>query len=446
MIARTKIMPMKFTFLSAVVALSLFVNNPSSGQTAQVHSRMQPYTFDTGLLSSRAGEAATRVAFSGVVKVPGSPWLRLSFSDVSLGRASYLTVTSLGDGAQQRLDARSLAQWKNSSAYFNGDAVRVDLHLAAGDSNVFARMSEVMVGDDGSGESQCGTTDDRIVSTDGRAGRLLNIGCTAWLIADGRFVSAGHCVESASLLNTVEFNVPPSLPNGTIQHPAPEDQYVANSATRVYSNNGIGNDWGVFETFPNSQTGLTALQAQGAFFNVAQDLSPATIRITGYGVDDGTANQTEQTNTGPNAGSSGTTMRYRVDTEGGNSGSPVIDEATGNSVGIHTNAGCSTGGGSNSGTSNFNAALWAEIGQSSGGDIVLEARSQRQGTKRQVVLRWAPADGGNINVLRDGAVVQTSADDGKAKDNLGTRTGTFTYQVCETDSGDCSNELEVVVQ
>jgi hypothetical protein len=49
-------------------------------------------------------------------------------------------------------------------------------------------------------------------------------------------------------------------------------------------------------------------------------------------------------------------------------------------------------------------------------------------------------------VLRDGAVVQTSPDDGKAKDNLGTRTGTFTYQVCETDSGDCSNELEVVVQ
>jgi len=36
-------------------------------------------------------------------------------------------------------------------------------------------------------------------------------------------------------------------------------------------------------------------------------------------------------------------------------------------------------------------------------------------------------------------------DSGKAKSNLGTRTGTFTFQVCETDSGDCSNEVTVVV-
>jgi V8-like Glu-specific endopeptidase len=437
---------MKFRFVFGLVGLGLLVNHSAPGQTAPLHSRMHPCTLDTGVQSSRPGEAATRVAFRSVVKVPGSPWLRLSFSGVSLGRASYLTVTSLGDGARQRLDARALTQWKNSSAYFNGDAVSVDLHVASGDSNVFARMNEVMIGDPGSGESQCGTTDDRIVSTDGRAGRLLNIGCTAWLIGDGRFVTAGHCVASTGLLNTVEFNVPPSLSNGTIQHPGPEDQYVVDTTTRVFANDGIGNDWGVFQTFPNSQTGLTALQTQGAAFNVVQDLGPATIRITGYGVDDGAANQTEQTNTGPNAGSSGTTMRYRVDTEGGNSGSPVIDEATGNAVGIHTNAGCSTGGGSNSGTSNFNTALWAEIGQSGGGDIDLSARAQRQGTKRAVVLRWDPADGGNINVLRDGVVVQTSEDDGKARDNLGTRTGTFTYQVCETDSGDCSNEVAVVVQ
>jgi V8-like Glu-specific endopeptidase len=55
-------------------------------------------------------------------------------------------------------------------------------------------------------------------------------------------------------------------------------------------------------------------------------------------------------------------LRYRVDTEGGNSGSPVVDEATGMSISIHTNAGCTSGGGSNSGTSNFNTALWAQIG------------------------------------------------------------------------------------
>jgi len=81
-----------------------------------------------------------------------------------------------------------------------------------------------------------------------------------------------------------------------------------------------------------------------------------------------------------------------------------------------------------------------------GNDIVLQARPKTQGTKHQVQLKWSPADGGNMNILRDGAVVATVPDSGQAKSNLGTRTGTFTYQVCETDSGDCSNEVVVQVQ
>ena len=69
-----------------------------------------------------------------------------------------------------------------------------------------------------------------------------------------------------------------------------------------------------------------------------------------------------------------------------------------------------------------------------------------QGTNHLVELKWSPADGGTINVLRNGAVVQTTPDDGQSQDKLGTHTGTFTYQVCETASGDCSNEVVVVVQ
>jgi hypothetical protein len=80
-----------------------------------------------------------------------------------------------------------------------------------------------------------------------------------------------------------------------------------------------------------------------------------------------------------------------------------------------------------------------------GGEIVLQARVRAQGTKHQVQLLWSPADGGNMNILRNGAVIATVPDSGRAKSNLGTRTGTFIYQVCETDSGDCSNEVTVVV-
>jgi hypothetical protein len=77
--------------------------------------------------------------------------------------------------------------------------------------------------------------------------------------------------------------------------------------------------------------------------------------------------------------------------------------------------------------------------------IVLQGRAQTQGNNHRVLLRWSPADGGSVNVLRDGNVRATTADDGRAFDNLGTQTGTFTYQVCETDSGDCSNEVTVQV-
>ncbi len=438
---------MKFIHFAAIGLLTAVTQSPqlSRAQTARLDYHAQSYALDSGQHSGLAGAEATAAAYSTVVKMPGAPWVRLQFSDAALGKGSYLVITSLADGAQQRLNAKTLAQWKNSSAYFNGEAVKVELHAAPGDKNVFFRMTEVLVGG-GSPESQCGPVDNRIVSTDPRSGRLLTIGCTAWLISDGRFVSAGHCVSSAGAANTVEFNVPPSLANGTIQHPGPQDQYVVDDSTIVFTEGGIGNDWGVFKTFPNSQTGLTALQAQGSFYNVVQDLGPATIRITGYGVDSGTANQTEQTSTGPNAGSSGTTMRYQTDTEGGNSGSPVIDEATGNSVGIHTNAGCSTaGGGSNSGTSNFNTALWAQIGNTGGSDITLDARVKQNGGRAKVSLRWSPADGGMINLFRNGVIVQTSADDGKTQDNLGSSTGNFTYKVCETDSGDCSNDKVVTV-
>ena len=80
-----------------------------------------------------------------------------------------------------------------------------------------------------------------------------------------------------------------------------------------------------------------------------------------------------------------------------------------------------------------------------GGGIVLQARVRAQGAKHQVQLQWSPADGGNIDILRNGAVIATTPDDGKANSNLGTHTGEFTYQVCETDSDDCSNEVTVNV-
>ena len=81
-----------------------------------------------------------------------------------------------------------------------------------------------------------------------------------------------------------------------------------------------------------------------------------------------------------------------------------------------------------------------------GGDIVLSGKVKRQGGDRVVALQWSPADGGTMNVLRNGDVVDSTNDDGSFQSKLGTHTGDFTYQVCEADSGDCSNVINVRVR
>jgi hypothetical protein len=90
-------------------------------------------------------------------------------------------------------------------------------------------------------------------------------------------------------------------------------------------------------------------------------------------------------------------------------------------------------------------SFFDQEGGGGGGGITLDATVQSQNGKSRVNLSWSPADGGQVNVLRNGRTVKMTADDGSARDKLGARTGTFTYQVCETDSGDCSNEVEVIV-
>jgi len=77
--------------------------------------------------------------------------------------------------------------------------------------------------------------------------------------------------------------------------------------------------------------------------------------------------------------------------------------------------------------------------------ITLQARVKTQGSNHNVQLKWSPADGGRVSLTRNGSNLGNTTDDGRLTDKLGNQTGTFTYQVCETDSGDCSNEVTVTI-
>ncbi len=352
-------------FLFLFILICMIIPSQLLAQMQEIPLHRDKYKLSSG--SYIGDQSGDKLVFSAVIQRPGSPWLSIHFSTFNLGQHSYMIITSLYDGKLQKHNQTTLNQWYNNSAFFNGDAVKIELYAAQGDQNIFFNVDELVVGDWFSpGESICGPTDDRIPSSDPATGRIVNIGCTGWIIPDGDIVTAGHCLDATSA-NILEFNVPLSTPGGTIQHPGPEDQYSIDQSSRIFVNGGIGNDYGVCKVFPNSVTGLMPKEAQQAYFTLVQDLTVDPIRITGYGVDDGTANQTQQTHFGPNAGSSGTTMRYVVDTQGGNSGSPVIDENTHFAVGVHTHGGCTSTGGNNNGTSLFHTGFWEAVNYGMGG-------------------------------------------------------------------------------
>ncbi len=340
----------------------------TAAQTAPLEQVTVPAAVDSGFVVNLSGKPGS--IFQETIQVPDATWVRLTFDEVILGAAppgapeTYLRITSLADGAVQTLNAPALQQWSFTSAYFNGSSVSLEVVADADAEWSRVVLSSVLAGppNEGGVATICGPTDDRVPSDDPRACRTVPGGCTAWLISElaSCFLTAGHCFTPG--LDVVEFNVPLSASNGQLQHPGPEDQYPVDADSIQLVNGGVGNDWCYFGAFRNSETLLSAFEAQGDAYVLADTAPPVagqSIRITGYGVDTSPPewNQIQQTHVGPYIDLAGTTVQYQTDTTGGNSGSPVVDTSTGLAIGIHTNGGCTSSGDANKGTSIGNANL-----------------------------------------------------------------------------------------
>ena len=316
---------------------------------------------------------------------PVAPFSRIHFGDFNLGSRSFILVISDRDLQVQRFDQRSLSEWTGHSAYFNSGIVHIELWVDPADRGVYVNTSAATFGEWVNGqpgewpESICDGTDDRVDSSEGRVARYGMGGCTHWMAANGAVLTAGHCTDfdpdgggpqlpngTIDFSGNIQINPPASLANGTTQAAPVNDQYPMIPATALFrfdgEGQGLGKDFCVYRVGANSNTGLRVHVAEG-FYRLT-DITPAvgaTIRITGYGSDSGVDNFTNQTEAGPydGLGSSGLNIwhTYRADTEGGNSGSPVVTTANGFAVGIHTNAGCFNGGGANSGTAFAHNAL-----------------------------------------------------------------------------------------
>lgn len=357
--------------MRAAALLLVLLAAPASAQMAPSSARTVPLSVSSGLHDGAVGFASAdtasadslRLAYQAVVRVEGARWLRLRFGRLALGTRSVLRLTSLEDGAEQHLDARAAEAWRLTSAFFNGDAVRLELLIAPGDAGVTVDVAEASAGEPPPASATiCGTADNRAASTEQAVGRLTNATgglCTGWLISSGAFLAAGHCTGT----DVLQFNVPASDADGSLNMPDPEDQYAVNAFVFEAvprpsdpTETVIGQDWMVFSVAPNTETGQVPGPIQGAFHRVTESASPTSFRVTGHGVDDGTANGTQQTHTGSNEGetvedANWAYWQHRADTRGGNSGSAIrlTDQLL--AVGIHTHGGCTEDGGANAGTS-----------------------------------------------------------------------------------------------
>ena len=203
---------------SCLLVLAMFaftLPSISNAQTVPPGNTLVSEQVKTSIDSGRIfhnGEKS-EVVWEEVVTVDDAKWMRLNFSQLALagnplgGPSSTLRITSMTDKAVQLLNAETATQWRNTSAYFNGNSVKLEL-LAAPNG----RMNLIVIDDITSGlqlppnvtETICDGSDDRIASSDPRVGRTAPGGCTAWLFNDRAncMITAGHCAPSTCLLYT----------------------------------------------------------------------------------------------------------------------------------------------------------------------------------------------------------------------------------------------------
>jgi V8-like Glu-specific endopeptidase len=157
--------------------------------------------------------------------------------------------------------------------------------------------------------------------------------CSGSLISANLFLTAGHCVDAGSVGEFVAFNFE-RVAGGTALLP---QTHVRIDAVVEDALGGV--DYAILRLAgtPGNTFGIAAVAA-------ADPAAGSAITIIGH-----PAGQPKQIEAGTIASFSGNSVRYgNVDTLGGSSGSGVIDSA-GRIIGVHTNGGCTSTGGTNSG-------------------------------------------------------------------------------------------------
>ncbi|GAB4145856.1 MAG: hypothetical protein Fur0037_13820 [Planctomycetota bacterium] len=235
--------------------LPILCTAPVLGQVASYPEVRRPESADSGYLSNP--RAVDAVLWTRDFTIPYASFLQLHFRDTNLPEGSRLKIYAPSNAQwAQWHDARSLADYQWFSCQFEGPTARAELHAGPGTSGNRVLIDEVrglLVGQPLTGDSICGSSDDRVLSNDPRACRQ-DASCSAWLFSPYAVSTAGHCFSSTAG-HILHFNVPLSSPSGSPRPSAPNDQY-AMEAFRIGMSAGVGADYNVAAAVRNSNTGL----------------------------------------------------------------------------------------------------------------------------------------------------------------------------------------------
>ncbi len=303
---------MKRLMIVVVLCAVIFSTSPLWAQ------KIIPYNFYHQTDSSTEGSLKVITTVNA-----SSDFLRLYFKGTKLGKESYLMLET-ADGAKQKLRHQDLENWRFSSAYFNGNAVKVSLFSGKGDKNTIV-INAIKVND---GEIEKPTVKDvvgrKTVTSQPAAnsnidydqlphaaavGRFTNGNKaygTGWIAPNGAIVTSkrvAYDLVQADGYDIIEFNIPPSDHYGSVNHPGPEDQYPVNINKRdidsetynfkrkydfdIENEDGYGEwhtTWGIIEALPNS-TGLRPGERQQQHFQIARNPGSFTLGSTNVWVD-----------------------------------------------------------------------------------------------------------------------------------------------------------------
>ena len=352
----------KFGLSIASAALVLLGVAPAQAQTRIKVGDELPYAVSTPAVYP-AGAPHRPAVWSETIISSGAEFLRIHFKRFNLPDGDYLTISS-PDGADfwtyTGKGPRGTGEFWSFSV--DGDTAIVELHSGNRIEKGRARrygltvdriahgtlplddegpIAKIICGTDGRRDAACYTSiNTRPVARLSFQSGGSSFVCTGWLVAGSNsstMLTNNHCVANQTEVSTVQarFNYQRTTCGGTTT--ASFTTYAGGTFLRTSSSLDYtlltlqGNPeatWGEY-------TATSKLPTTGLLINFPQHPG-GNVKRVGFWKDSAQTQRCDVAAVGGSFGyASGSQMSYSCDSEGGSSGSPIMDAGTGRIIGLH---------------------------------------------------------------------------------------------------------------